>query len=305
MKAELIMMVGVAGSGKSTYAQSAAEMIDATIFSSDAIRGELYGDEGEQRNPGKVFDILHRRIIKHLREGGRAIYDATNLSCKRRMGFLKMLDNSGIDCEKRVFVVICTPTSIMNRMKNRERKVPMEVIHRQIGQFQMPYYYEGWDDIQVVRTCDEDERATDINFLLDKMIDFKQDNPHHSMDLLGHLESAMNYAVLHGYSKNVGKAALYHDIGKVFTKTFVNHKGETTDVAHYYGHEGWSAYYIMLLSRSLEDRRDWMRVAVLIQWHMAHYVRTPESMESLYQLLAKSGLDEELKQLERCDKEAH
>ena len=306
MRAELIMMVGVSYSGKSTYAQSVAEMIDATIFSSDAIRKELYGDEGEQKNPGKVFDILHRRIIKHLREGGRAIYDATNLSCKRRMNFLKMLENSHIDCEKRVFVILCTPSVIKQRMEQRERKVPWEVVHRQICQFQMPYYYEGWDDIKVIKTCDVETRFKDVHDAIEAVVDFKQDNPNHKWNLGGHLSKAFDCALCHNYNKDVQRAALYHDIGKIFTKTFVNHKGETTNVAHYYGHEGWSAYYLMLAAPDVRYvLNNWIRSAVLVQWHMAHYMRTPESMETLYKMLAKSRLDEELKQLERCDKEAH
>lgn len=306
MRAELIMMVGISYSGKSTYAQSAAEMIDATIFSSDAIRKELYGDEGEQKNPSKVFDILHRRIIKHLREGGRAIYDATNLSCKRRMNFLKMLENSHIDCEKRVFVILCTPSVIKQRMEQRERKVPWEVVYRQICQFQMPYYYEGWDEIKVIKTCDTKNRFEDIHKTITAMHDFNQDNPNHTLTLDNHLNEAFDCALRYDYNKNVQRAALYHDIGKIFTKTFTNHKGETTDVAHYYGHEGWSAYYLMLAAPDVGyTLNNWIRSAVLVQWHMAHYMRTPKSMGTLYKMLAKSGLDEELKQLERCDKEAH
>ena len=45
MKPILTMLVGVAGSGKSTVAKQIAQKSGAHIHSSDAIRAEIYGDE--------------------------------------------------------------------------------------------------------------------------------------------------------------------------------------------------------------------------------------------------------------------
>ena len=133
---KLIMMVGVAGSGKSTIAMRYALTQSAIIFSSDAIRGEIYGDENCQKNPGRVFDILHQRITETLSKGFDVVYDATNLSCKRRMNFLKSIAH--IDCRKECVVVVTTPEDIEERMEQRDRKVPMEVVHKQLCQFQCP-----------------------------------------------------------------------------------------------------------------------------------------------------------------------
>ena len=90
---KLIYMVGVAGSGKSTIAMRFASHMkeEVVLLSSDAIRGEIYGDENCQKNPGRVFDIMHQRTVDALSQGISVIYDATNLSCKRRMNFLKSL----------------------------------------------------------------------------------------------------------------------------------------------------------------------------------------------------------------------
>ena len=44
-KPAFTMMVGLVGSGKSTYAKQLAEETNAIICSSDAIREELCGDE--------------------------------------------------------------------------------------------------------------------------------------------------------------------------------------------------------------------------------------------------------------------
>lgn len=63
---DLFYMVGIAGAGKSSVAIRYALTRSAIIYSSDDIRGEIYGDESCQKNPGRVFDILHQRVCKAL-----------------------------------------------------------------------------------------------------------------------------------------------------------------------------------------------------------------------------------------------
>ena len=56
---KLIILCGIPGSGKTTYAKKYIENNANTIhLSSDAIRKELYGDESVQGNPGEVFFFL-------------------------------------------------------------------------------------------------------------------------------------------------------------------------------------------------------------------------------------------------------
>ena len=58
-----------AGSGKSTIAARIAEFTNAKIVSSDAVRGEVYGDENCQADPAKIFEIVHNRVHQYLKEG--------------------------------------------------------------------------------------------------------------------------------------------------------------------------------------------------------------------------------------------
>ena len=50
-----IMCCGLPASGKSTKAQKLAEQYNATIFSSDALREELFGDIDHQDNNQELF----------------------------------------------------------------------------------------------------------------------------------------------------------------------------------------------------------------------------------------------------------
>ena len=57
---KLIVMVGVPGSGKSTYAKNTFSKT-AEILSSDALRKELLGNENDQKHNDYVFAELYKR----------------------------------------------------------------------------------------------------------------------------------------------------------------------------------------------------------------------------------------------------
>ena len=94
-------MVGLSGSGKSTFSKSIVERVKLIeVFSSDKIREELYGDESIQGKPQKVFNIFHKRIFSALKDGKNCIYDATNLKQKDRLHFLLQLEQQKLIVKK-------------------------------------------------------------------------------------------------------------------------------------------------------------------------------------------------------------
>lgn len=334
----LFFLVGISGSGKSTIAQEYAEKFNAEVFSYNKIRFELYGDESVQDNPQKVFQILHKRIKTALKQGKNAIYDATNLLMKRRKAFLKELQS--IPCFK-ICVVVNTPfKECLTRNSLRKRQVPYEVLKRQRASFQCPYWYEGWDDITITNMNNSKYSLMDT---LEHLKTVPHDNPNHSLTIGKHMEEAQKYCTKKAafysmlanketsdenakefYLKEVEQwcfvalAAKYHDIGKSSCKTFFNKKGEQTEVAHYYQHQNISAYSILselsynLNSNSSEEElitedekvKDWLKIVVLVQWHMEHYIRTDKSMEKFKELIGKE-LVELLDKLHEADKAAH
>ena len=304
--AELIMMVGVAGSGKSTVAMRYALTRSAIIYSSDAIRGEIYGDENCQKNPGRVFDILHQRITKALSD---VVYDATNLSCKRRMNFLKTIAH--IDCKKTCVVVVTTPEDIEERMKLRERKVPMEVVHKQMCQFQCPNYYEGWDKI-VVSYNSKPEDCRESYKKLGRECDIPHDNHHHSLSIFDHMSKAADVAEDYAWKDEELSlvherwVARIHDIGKPRCKSFTDREGNPTKEAHYIGHQNYSAYYSLIFDNSDFDisLNDSLDNACLIQWHMEHYLRNGSALDKFYKMIGPK-LEKRLHILEKADKAAH
>lgn len=135
---KLYTLCGLPGSGKST----AAEKLDGIIFSSDAIRKELYGDENIQGNGKQVFQVLNNRVRKALAEGKNAVYDATNITAKRRKNIVSSFD------AEHICIYVDTPKEeCIRRNANRERKVPIKVIERMARNFEPPTEEEGFSKI--------------------------------------------------------------------------------------------------------------------------------------------------------------
>jgi hypothetical protein len=256
-----------------------------------------------------VFDFLHQRVTKALSEGFDVVYDATNLNCKRRTNFLKSIAH--IDCRKICVVVVTTPEDIEERMKLRDRKVPKEVVHKQMCQFQCPNYYEGWDSIWI----EYNSKPEDCHVSYTKLwreCDIPHDNPHHSLSVMEHMNQAADIDEDFAWKDNELSlvherwVARIHDIGKARTKSFIDRDGNPSKVAHYVGHQNYGAYYSLIFDNSDFDisLKDSLDNACLIQWHMEHYLRDPYSLSKFYKMIGPKLL-KRLTVLEKADKAAH
>lgn len=73
----LVLMVGVAASGKSTFA--ARHFAPTEVLSSDAMRAMITDDPHAQGATDDAFDLLHQLLAMRLRRGRRTVVDATNV----------------------------------------------------------------------------------------------------------------------------------------------------------------------------------------------------------------------------------
>lgn len=240
---KLIILCGIPGSGKSTYAKTYTERNYNTIhLSSDEIRKELYGDENIQGNPGEVFTLMQKRAVEAFNNGYSVLYDATNITRKDRSGIISACPKfAKIECH-----IIWAPIEeCIRRDAERDRTVGKEVIDRMLKRFQAPYYDEGIDDIMVILPDDFNKMQYTNTFL--KLMEVSHDNPHHTLNIFDHCLEANKYIVKKTgeYSSNIGFAAIFHDIGKPYVKAFVDSKGNPCEHAHYYQHQcvgAWMSY---------------------------------------------------------------
>lgn len=74
----LVVLIGAAGSGKSTFA--ARHFAPDEVLSSDAYRQRLTGDAADQRATGLAFRWLHGDLEARLMAGRTTVVDATNVT---------------------------------------------------------------------------------------------------------------------------------------------------------------------------------------------------------------------------------
>ena len=148
----LIMMIGIPGSGKSTYARHLMNHLDnVVIHSSDSIRKELSGSEQETTINKEVFSLLHRRMMIDLQHGKDVIYDATNLDVRNRRNIIRLVRSQ----LKGVEIIAMVMDSDMEECKafnlKRERVVPDHILNKMQKDYTVPSLDEGFDRIVLVK----------------------------------------------------------------------------------------------------------------------------------------------------------
>lgn len=84
----LVMLVGVSGSGKSTFAKR--HFLDTEVLSSDTARGLVSDDENDQTATQDAFDVVHYLAGKRLARGKIAVIDATNIQPAARQSLVSV-----------------------------------------------------------------------------------------------------------------------------------------------------------------------------------------------------------------------
>ena len=309
-----IMMVGLAGSGKSTYTENIQIVNDDNsvhkpiIHSSDALREEMFGNERDQEHNQEVFVELHKRIKDDLRNGRDVIYDATNINKKRRAAFVNELKS--IDCNK-VCVCVMTPyETCLKFNNNRERTIPYGAIKKMYMNWTPAHTHEGFDVVVPVFNYDKEyDRSYDIKELFERLNVIDQENSHHALTIGDHCSEAAAYMLEHeSDNRNLKVATLLHDIGKEFCKTYINSKGEYDNEAHYYQHQCVGAYDAMFyLNKAGFKNEDILYISNLIYYHMHPYMSWKQSQKAADRDRKMIGNEmfKDIEKLHKADSYAH
>ena len=156
----LVALVGVSGSGKSTFARR--HFAPTQVLSSDYFRGLVADDENDQSASGDAFDVLHYVAGKRLKAGRLTVVDATNLQPHARAGLVKVAREHDV---LPVAVVLDVPEALAwERTQAREdrtfgRQVLTRMqrdLRRSLGQLAR----EGFRKVHVLRGVEEIDAAT-------------------------------------------------------------------------------------------------------------------------------------------------
>ena len=311
----LYVMIGLPGSGKSYWANKLCieneQLHEPTIIlSSDEYRKNLYGDESDQTHNNEVFNTLYSDMKKYLLDGKSVIFDATNITVKTRKRIFNEINNIP-DVNHVIAYVVCPPIEKCYEQNSmRARKVENWVIDKFHRSFQFPQKFEGFDMIWVndgINFYDENEMPDfspdEYNIIVSRMMEFDQRNPHHKYTLGMHCtEVAIEWLKKNGNKNDAGyKAALIHDIGKLFTQTF-----DENGVAHYYNHDSIGAYIIACNLDIIQPCVNWdelFEVLFCVNYHMrAHNDFKHEKAERKYRALFGNERFDRLMMFGECDR---
>lgn len=164
----LVLLVGAAGSGKSTFARKHFKSTE--IISSDVLRAAVSDDEADQSASADAFEVLHVIAAKRLRRGRLTVIDATSVQREARRSLLALAAQHG---RPAIAIVLNLPVEIcLARLQLRtDRPVSPRVVEKQIADlvgslpglrgegFQPVYLLENTEDIHSVQIFRDDSAS--------------------------------------------------------------------------------------------------------------------------------------------------
>ncbi|QHJ72220.1 AAA family ATPase [Planococcus halotolerans] len=259
--AKFTMLIGLPGSGKTTYARNLLQgNEDWFHISSDEItnRSRLPGESVDYQN---TFEKMYQQTVLQLENGGNVIYDATNLASKRRRSILNRIEKFKPETEAVVFLTSYPLLKKRNSQRHAVNRVPDHVIERYIRAFQLPRKDEKLDWIRFLSMSPSKEinpeqlKEQAFSFGEHELF-FKSFEETIPMTETAEMRALLqqNYKIIEEIQKEVRDpdeqgflswAILLHNIGKAYVR-----KNLPIEQDNFYGYEHVSAYlaYPVLLS---------------------------------------------------------
>ena len=155
----LVVLVGVSGSGKSTFA--ARHFLPTEVISSDFCRGLVSDDENDQSATGDAFEVLHFIAGQRLKAGRLTVIDATNVQPEARRQLVLLAREHDV---LPVAIVLDLPEKLCaERNAGRpDRDFGPHVLRRQHGQLRRGLRglgREGFRTVHVLSTPEEVDAA--------------------------------------------------------------------------------------------------------------------------------------------------
>jgi len=156
----LVVLVGVSGSGKSTFATRHFKPTE--VVSSDFCRGLVADDENDQSATRDAFEVLHFIAGKRLAAGRLTVVDATSVQPEARRPLVELAREHDV---LPVAIVFDLPTStcVRRNASRPDRDFGAQVINRQHAQLRKSLralQREGFRTVHVLRSETDVDGAT-------------------------------------------------------------------------------------------------------------------------------------------------
>ncbi len=165
----LVVLVGVSGSGKSTFARE--HFLPTEVVSSDACRALVSDDENDQTATESAFAVLHAVVSERLRLGKLTVIDATNVQRDARASLIRLAREFHV---LPVAVVLDVPAELcqirngerpdrhfgVHVVRNQSKALRRSLKHLEREGFRRVFHLRGIDEIAEA-TVERERRWTD------------------------------------------------------------------------------------------------------------------------------------------------
>lgn len=245
-----IILVGVPGSGKSTYAKK----LNLAHFSSDVIRLELFGTlrkHHSTKDDETVFKLLHERVFSY---DDSLIFDATNISRSLRVSLYNKFKSLGYNVEQHLILEPLMFAKYQNEKRAYEKVVPFHIINHMYKFMAPPRIGLDCDSYKIISQSTFLNANTNyLDFVNSAVTDgiyhtirkyvsaaympeFERlndnhDTPYHLEDIDVHIDMCIK----NSHDDVMLIASILHDLGK----------SQAKENGHYKGHETISSMYAL------------------------------------------------------------
>lgn len=145
------MMIGIQGSGKTTFAKQLAKELKIKIISTDSVRVNMPGIKEEL-----VWPYVYKQVAIAITEGKDVIFDATSITPRVRKRFVDEVEKYGVKCEICAYYFDVEKEVCVQRVaqRNKDRSqinIPIEVVYSFSDKIIPPTFEEGFKIIKIVR----------------------------------------------------------------------------------------------------------------------------------------------------------
>lgn len=188
----LIVLIGVSGSGKSSFARKHFKRTE--ILSSDECRALVSDEENNQSATNDAFDVLYYIAGKRLKNGLLTVIDATNVQKESRKGLIEL--GREYHCLP-VAIVLDLPEQICEdrNLNRKDRDFGTYVIRQQYQQLKKSIRglkEEGFRQIYVLKSPQEVESVQEI--VREKLYNDKKDETG-PFDIIGDVHGCLDELV--------------------------------------------------------------------------------------------------------------
>ncbi|WP_433362153.1 polynucleotide kinase-phosphatase [Streptosporangium sp. CA-115845] len=156
----LVVLVGVSGSGKSTFA--ARHFAPTQVISSDFCRGLVSDDENDQAATPDAFDVLHYIVGTRLRRGLLTVVDATNVQWEARKKLVELAKSHNVLVDA-IILDVPGELAVARNETRPDRDFGARVVtrqHKDLRRSMGKISRDGFRRVHVLRGAEEIEAAT-------------------------------------------------------------------------------------------------------------------------------------------------